>query len=82
LVKNRRDLRGVVIVEVLAAWSGALPFGWREYGEANGYCALGPDGSGVRVHKKTETEEWWDAVMRLCSKAWAAEYAARPRIEG
>ena len=75
------DLRGVVIVEFWAMMSGALPFGWREYAESHGYCALGPEGSGCRVPKKTDGETWLDAVLRLSSAAWAAEYAARPRLE-
>jgi len=77
LVKNRRDLRGVVIVEVLAAWSGALPFGWeRSFSRKVPYDVEVRFGAGLWLG----TGLGWSRA-EASGKAWAAEYAARPRIE-
>ena len=67
------DMRAVVIVEFWAMMAGALPYGWqRRWGVPHPthrgcWCVAEPDGY-----------DWGDISLR---DAWAAEYAARPRIE-
>ena len=66
---RRCDMRAVVIVEFWAMMAGGLPYGTYEYCSAHLYVPGGPP----------PFYTWEDDATR---RAWAAEYAARPRLEG
>jgi len=73
----RCDMRAVVIVEFWAMMAGALPFGACEDAEeaAGRTVCAGAGWAWVLCHDEIAGPR---RVQRL---AWAAEYAARPRIE-
>ena len=69
------DMRAVVIVEFWAMMAGALPYGWYINGCQRGSSfrmPVGPMGAGTEIAA--------DHQSAVCV-AWAAEYAARPRLE-
>ena len=82
----RLDMRAVVIVEFWAMMAGALPYGWQmradnvaEYEYE--FSVVGP-GAHIKCDFRV-TDSWshYAAEEMLRAKAWAAEYAARPRMD-
>jgi len=83
---ERLDMRAVVIVEFWAMMAGALPLGWRfEERDTGPYTymawASGPGGDIGHPERVQCQYSEAEAVADLSGKAWAAEYAARPRLE-
>ena len=83
---ERLDMRAVVIVEFWAMMAGSLPFGWRfEERDAGPYAYMAwVSGSGGDIGHPQRVQCSYseaEAVADLSGKAWAAEYAARPRME-
>jgi len=77
----RCDMRAVIIVEFWAMMAGALPYGWSAHPSdvVSGYVyAEHSDGSSVA--SRNPLHRWADE-MAAWADAWAAEYAARPRLE-
>ena len=83
---QRIDMRAVVIVEFWAMMAGALPYGWQmradnvaEYEYE--FSVVGP-GAHIKCDFRV-TDSWshYAAEEMLRAKAWAAEYAARPRMD-
>lgn len=77
-------MRGVVIVEFWAMMAGALPYGWAwEESNSGPYTYdLSVWGFGASLPHPRRVECRWsenEAHDELPARAWAAEYAARPR---
>jgi len=81
------DMRAVVIVEFWAGFmAGGLPYGWQMRAEnvdeyEHDLSVVGP-GSRIKCDFRV-TDSWshYAAEEMLREKAWAAEYAARPRMD-
>ncbi len=81
------DMHAVIIVEFWAGFmAGGLPYGWQMRAEnvdeyEHDLSVVGP-GSRIKCDFRV-TDSWshYAAEEMLREKAWAAEYAARPRMD-
>ena len=91
---DRLDMRAVVIVEFWAMMAGSMPYGWKAKSrhlktKRRGRfvlwseCANAPTRTRRSYQDENCQDGWtmWEVRSLVRGDAWAAEYAARPRME-